>query len=297
MRLPRSPYSLAETARVLRRMFGDGDPARAWRTPRTIRLAAGDPTRWIGFVGDVMPLMWRHAAFAPEVVGFFSDCDVVVGNLEGILTRDRWFPFLQKHTPAIFDHLARVAPPHKWVLGVANNHAPDYGEADFAGTLRAIEHAGMRWVGSRERPSIDLLADVTLTAWTEWTNGPTSPVPLRDPGPPSRAALHVAYPHWGYEMERAPRAEQRRGLSRSYDAIVGHHTHFPQEPENVDGRLVAWSLGNFVTEVRLRTMGEGAILKLGIASDTGRAPAIVVAHAAPIRLDRNDRRVCSVALA
>lgn len=296
MRLPRTPYSLRETVGVVRRMFGDGHPSSAWREPRTFRLGAGEPARWIGFVGDVMPLMWREATFAADIASFFADCEVVVGNLEGILTRQNWFPFLQKHTPAIFEYLARAAPREKWVLGVANNHAPDFGDDDFAGTLRAIERFGMRWVGSLDRPSIDLLPDVTLTAWTEWTNGPTALVPLRDPGPPAHGAIHIAYPHWGYEMERSPRPAQRRSLPK-YDAVVGHHAHLPQEPEIVDGRLVAWSLGNFVTEVRLRTMGEGALLKLGVARDAGGAPTLVVAHARPIRLDRSDRRRCAVALA
>lgn len=299
MRLPRTPYSVRETLGVARRMFG-GPPKAGpppWREPRTLVLRdARAPTRWIGFVGDVMPLMWRAARFSPAVVRFFEDCELVIGNLEGIVSDEAWLPFLQRHTRAIFSYLQLVAPADKWVLSVANNHAPDYGAAGFEQTLRALEETGIRWVGTDARPRIELFAGATLTAWTEWTNGKTSLVALRDPGAPTEPGLHLAYPHWGYEFERAPRRSQQRALPTGYDAVIGHHSHLPQEPEIIGGRLVAWSLGNFVTEVRLRTMGEGALLKLGIA-DGEAGPVAVAARAVPIRLDRSDRRVCAVEVA
>ena len=295
MHLPRSPYPLGETLGVLRRMFGPL-PAGAPRS-RTLlldpRLA---PTRWIGFVGDIMPLMWREARVSPRVSDFFADCDHVVGNLEGIVSDEAWFPFLQKHTPAIFPYLARVAPAGRWVLGVANNHAPDYGDRGFTGTLAAIDAAGMQHVGSAARPRVDLGGGVTVTAWTEWTNGHTSCVPTRDPGPPAPSGLHVAFPHWGYEFERAPREGQRRALPAGYSAVVGHHSHVPQDPEVVDGRLVAWSLGNFFSEVRLPTMGQGALLKIGIAAGEHGAPVVVTASSQPIALHRGDRRYCAIDL-
>ena len=200
MHLPRSPYPLRETLGVLRRMFSPL-PAGAPRSCTHLLDPHLAPTRWIGFVGDIMPLRWREARISPRVSDFFAGCDRVVGNLEGIVTDEPWFPFLQKHTPAIFPYLARVAPTGKWVLGVANNHAPDYGDRGFGGTLAAIDAAGMEHVGSATRPRVDLGGGVTVTAWTEWTNGDTSCVPTRDPGPPASSGLHVAFPHWGYEFD------------------------------------------------------------------------------------------------
>jgi hypothetical protein len=152
----------------------------------------------------------------------------------------------------------------------------------------------MQRVGTTAHPRLDLGGSVTLTAWTEWTNGFTPHVPTRDPGAPSSPGLHIAFPHWGYELESAPRDTQRRALPGGYDVLVGHHSHLPQTPELVDGRLVAWSLGNFLCEVPLRGMEQGALLKLGIASDGDGAPLPVVAHFAPVRLDRSDRRFCAV---
>jgi poly-gamma-glutamate capsule biosynthesis protein CapA/YwtB (metallophosphatase superfamily) len=241
--------------------------------------------------------MGRAARFAPEVGAFFAGCARVVGNLEGIVTGERWLPFLQRHSVDVFDALAAVAPADRWVLGVANNHAPDYGDAGLDATVRAIEDAGMSAVGTVERPRIELAPRVELTAWTEWTNGFTARVPTRDPGPSGASWLQIAFPHWGYEFERTPRPGARAALPAGYDVVVGHHSHVPQAVEIVDGRLVAWSLGNFCTDVPLATMGEGALLKLGLATRAAGAPRVVVARTVPLRIDRRDARTCAVAVA
>jgi hypothetical protein len=176
---------------------------------------------------------------------------------------------------------------------VANNHAPDYGDLGLEGTVAAIASAGMVVVGTASQPRVTLGSGVTLTAWTEWTNGVTTGVATADPGPPSGPGLHLAFPHWGYEFERAPRAEQRMRLPRGYAAVIGHHSHIPQDPEVVDGRLVAWSLGNFSTAIPIPVMGEGAVLKLGLA-DVAGGPTIVRARYVPLRLDRSPE-ACALA--
>lgn len=56
--------------------------------------------------------------------------------------------------------------------------------------------------------------------------------------------------HWGFELELEPRpddvARARALIAAGADAIFGHHSHRLQPLEMVDGRPVAWSLGNFV---------------------------------------------------
>jgi poly-gamma-glutamate capsule biosynthesis protein CapA/YwtB (metallophosphatase superfamily) len=287
MRFPRSPYGLADTVGVALKMFGIGRDGRPGPRAGELELSGEPAVRWLGFVGDIMPLLFRGVRFAAEIGRFFRDCDVVVGNLEGIVTEERWIPFLQKHRRDIFGQLAEVAP--RWVLGVANNHAADYGRSDFERTLAAIEAAGMRHVGTSARPRLELIEGVTLTAWTELSNGPAPMVARADPGCPSEAGLHLAYVHWGVELERRPRADLQRPAS-GYAAIIGHHAHLAQAVEQRGQQLVAWSLGNFTTEVRLQPMGEGLLLKLGV-SGAGR---LVRAQWQPIVLDRSDRRWCQV---
>lgn len=246
------------------------------------------PIKWIGFVGDILPLMWRKAEVSAEIRDFFAGCDGMVGNLEGIFTRKLWVPFLQKHTSSTFDALLQTAPAHKWCLSVANNHAGDFGERDYLNTLVEIERHGMRHFGGHAAPEFQVVPGLSVQAWTEWQNRPSPWVCAHDPG--ARAG-GIAYPHWGYEHERRPRQTQRDHLPKGYCVIVGHHPHFSQPIERLpDGGLVAWSLGNFVTEVRLASMGEGAILKVGF--DQNQMPALAM-HA-QIRLDRGDPKFCRV---
>ncbi|HEY2518125.1 MAG TPA: CapA family protein [Polyangiaceae bacterium] len=296
MHLPRSPYPFGETLATLRRMFSPS-PAGGAVAQSFDLVPGGVALRWIGFAGDVMPLMGRTLAFTPDVPAFFADCERVVANLEGIVTEERWVPFLQRHSPAVFDALASLAPAARWVLGIANNHAPDYGDAGFDQTLRAIEHAKMAYVGTVERPRLALAPGVTLSAWTEWTNGTSRRVPTRDPGCARAQAgdVAIAFPHWGYEFERLPRASQRASLPAGYDVVVGHHSHLPQPLERIGDRLVAWSLGNFSTDIPLRLMAEGALLKVGLGRGA-QGPVVVAARYAPLRVDRGKPGVCRLSL-
>jgi poly-gamma-glutamate synthesis protein (capsule biosynthesis protein) len=64
------------------------------------------------------------------------------------------------------------------------------------------------------------------------------------------ADLVIVTVHWGYELETTPRADDieraHAMIDAGADAIFGHHSHRMQPFEMVEGRPVAWSLGNFV---------------------------------------------------
>ncbi len=247
----------------------------------------------MGFVGDICPLFGREARFGQGVRAFLADCDVVVGNFEGIFSDRPWKPFLMKHAPDIFEAMGRIKPLADWVVSVANNHATDFGREDLRRTIRRLEQQGLRWVGTADRPCFSLGGDVTLTAWTRWLNRPNEGVARCDPTPPSTPGVHIAYPHWGYEHERQPRPHQTP--PDGYDLTVGHHTHLPQPFERRDGQLVAWSLGNFITGKQLPVLGEGALLKVDLAYPAAGPAKIARARYREIDLDRN-RHQCHVTL-
>jgi hypothetical protein len=180
------------------------------------------------------------------------------------------------------------------VVSVANNHATDFGTEALWRTLRVLDRRGVRWLGTTDRPRLPLADDVTLTAWTRWLNRPDEGVVRRDPGAPSTPGLHVALPHWGYEHERRPRPTQT--VPEGYALTTGHHSHLPQPFERCpNGQLVAWSLGNFVTGKQLPVLGEGALLKVGVARPNNGPAEIVRVHFREIDLDR-DRTRCRVTL-
>ncbi len=293
MRVPFSPYHVGEFVSMVGRRFSS-PPPRPASLDRDLRIRNVSSEWTMGFVGDICPLFGREAQFGAGVRAFLTDCDVIVGNFEGVFSDRLWKPFLMKHEPVIFDVLAQIAPLERWVVSVANNHATDFGADALARTVRRLDRKGIRWVGTTERPRLRLADDVTLTAWTWWLNRPGDDVVRCDPGAPSTSGLHVAAPHWGYEHERHPRPSQ--AAPEGYTLTVGHHTHLPQPfDRRDDGRLVAWSLGNFVTGKQLPVLGEGALLKVDVARSEEGLPEIGRASFREIDLDR-DRRRCHVTL-
>ena len=261
---------------------------------RDLRFRDAVPQRTMGFVGDICPLFGREARFGEGVRAFLADCDVVMGNFEGIFSDRSWKPFLMKHKPDIFPALAELQPLDRWVVSIANNHATDYGPEDLRRTLRILEDRGMHWVGTTDRPRLQIEAGITVTAWTWWLNRGGTGVARHDPGAPTQPGFHIALPHWGYEHERKPRPEQTP--PKGYALTTGHHTHLPQ-PFTIqeNGHLVAYSLGNFITGKQLPVLGEGAMLKLNLAYTDTDVPKMTRAHFREITLDR-DRDQCHVAL-
>jgi hypothetical protein len=299
MRFPGSPYSLREFIGMAWRRFSPPPPWGDAPVARHLDLHPGRaPDRWVGFVGDLCPLNGRAARYAPAVHDFFAGCDPIVGNFEGVLTEQRGRPFRLKHTSRIFEAMARLKPLRQWIVSVANNHAADFGLPALRATTAHLDRRDVRWLGTRERPTLTAPdAGLALAAWTWWSNRKTTALPRRDPGAPeARSGLvRVALPHWGYEHERRPRPAQRRRRPAGYDLVAGHHSHLPQPlEEGAGGPLVAWSLGNFLTAKTLPVLGEGALLRVGLAHSSGEPPAVVEARYRAVLLDRTDPACCRV---
>lgn len=293
MRVPFSPYHIGEFVSMVGRRFSTPPPRPSTLDQDLVRTDEA-PTDWLGFVGDICPLFGRTVHFGEGVQDVLSDCDVVVGNFEGVFSEDRWKPFLMKHSEEIFEVLSKVQPMEKWVVSVANNHATDFGTKALHRTLKVLDRKSIRWLGTADRPRLSLADGITLTGWTWWLNRPDEGVARENPGVPTTPGVHIAFPHWGYEHERQPRP--RQDVPEGYSLTVGHHTHLPQPFERCDnGQLVAWSLGNFVTGKQLPVLGEGALLKVGIHRPVEGPPTIAQAHFRELDLER-DQAQCRVTL-
>ena len=78
----------------------------------------------------------------------------------------------------------------------------------------------------------------------------------------------VALPHWGVEYNLDYSAEQRRWRDNLYrwgaDMIVGSHPHVPQAVESKDGRITAYSLGNFISNMSIANGQIGILLNVSL---------------------------------
>ena len=167
-------------------------------------------------------------------------------------------------------HAAGLARVPFEIACLANNHVFDYGIRGFRDTLATLRRSGIRTVGaglSLEEAVAPLKVVVKGTRITvlNFSEGEDLTASRGGPGvcgweierllPLIRRAKRrgdfvIAVGHAGLEyipfpppyVVRAYRALSEAGA----DCVVGHHPHVPQGLEVRDGRLIAYSLGNFV---------------------------------------------------
>ncbi len=96
--------------------------------------------------------------------------------------------------------------------------------------------------------------------------------------------------HWGVELDLEPRLEDveraEAMIAAGADAIFGHHSHRLNPMTEVDGRPVAWSLGNFVWPSRSVASATTAVARVVVSPEgevTGcLIPAFIESHGHPV---------------
>jgi poly-gamma-glutamate synthesis protein (capsule biosynthesis protein) len=166
------------------------------------------------------------------------------------------------------------------LVSLANNHVLDFGREALVEMLGHLRSAGLAFGGAGE--NVDAAAApvcftiagqrlalfcysrvISSESWYAGRNragvvGAYDPARLlagiaqaRDSG-----ALVAVYLHWGKEKESRPESYQRLLARRCVEAgahlVVGSHPHVLQGFEFYQGRLIAYSLGNFIFSNRDR---------------------------------------------
>ena len=197
--------------------------------------------------------------WAPELRDLCRSCDLVICNLECCISdrgapthRLRGKPFFFRAPPAAVGSLRAIGVR---AVGLANNHALDFGTDSLADTLELLAEAGIAVAGAGRdragaRRAAIVMAGATRVALVaasdhplEFAAGPDAPgiayAELRDRVPDwlstelararGEAELVVAFPHWGPNMTRQPAAWQLRAAVEMQDAgadlVAGHSAH------------------------------------------------------------------------
>lgn len=233
------------------------------------------------------------------VAPVFARADLVMVNLETAIT-DRGEPAAGKafhfRSPAMSFAALKAAGVD--VVGMANNHALDYGPVGMSDTFDAIAASGMPVLGlGRDateafRPHItsvngQRIAIFAATDWLEpalvsqWAATDTRPG-LAFCIDPSRLVSAVSsvrpqvdtvvvFLHWGTETTHCASPEQhtlaRSLIAAGADIIVGSHAHRVFGAGHVGDALVAYGLGNFVY---FREDGESGSSGILLVTATGR---------------------------
>jgi poly-gamma-glutamate synthesis protein (capsule biosynthesis protein) len=238
-------------------------------------------------VGDVMLAREVDARIAREgtdapfrrVRSILRRADLLVGNLESVITT-RGARQAKKYTFRAPARGARALRDGGFdVVGVANNHALDFGRVGLGDTLANLRRVGIRPMGgghdlttarapvivSRDGLRIAFLdrADARMDS-NEWPHldweatrrrsglAYARPQELRADVRAARklADVVVVMLHSGREYATSPTRSQRRVVEAALDGgasvVVSSHPHVLQRGRRMGSRVVAWSLGNFV---------------------------------------------------
>ena len=127
----------------------------------------------IGFVGDIMKMGKYQLKFEKRVIKFFRDVNLMVGNLEGIITNKKWLGFTaQKHNIFILRQLRRLGHhPRDWLLCTSNNHSSDFGDKEFQKSNKAIRCKGYNVFGDNPHNQNFLYKnEINIVSGTMWNN-------------------------------------------------------------------------------------------------------------------------------
>ncbi|TFG16860.1 MAG: hypothetical protein EU533_08690 [Promethearchaeota archaeon] len=244
--------------------------------PKNIKLNDITPTFKIGFVGDIMKMYGYSLEFHESVFDFFEEVELIVGNLEGIITLQPAFVTAQRHNIEIMEQLKTIKDPEQWLLCLSNNHSGDFGFADFIFHLNRLHWEGFNVFGRKDIPNFLYRNTLNFTSGTMWLNQSQTSFVTRfedvdDYFIDNPNIFNILYPHWHYEYELYPRPSIINDCKKAlegWDLIVGHHPHVvqPITKYNINGieKLIAYSMGNFCSGLDRRAHEFGAIMKCEI---------------------------------
>jgi poly-gamma-glutamate synthesis protein (capsule biosynthesis protein) len=287
-------------------------PAAAADTPPQVEIT-------IAAVGDLMlggrtePFLNQYGSDYPfhDVMPVLRQADVVAGNLEssislrGAAVENKKFTLRAGPIAALALKSAGMR-----VVTLANNHSMDFGPLALQDTLATLAENSILYTGAgmdlddARSPAILKIKGKTLAFLSYSLTFPleffaSAKRPGTAPGYADfvkadiekvrpLADLVVVSFHWGAELMTAAKDYQielgHQAIDWGADLVLGHHPHVLQEIEVYKGRLIAYSLGNFVFGSESNRTNTSMILLL-----TFRGNTLSKVEAVP--LDVNNYRV------
>jgi hypothetical protein len=224
--------------------------------------------------------------FGKNFESLLSDADCVLVNLECAITDIAVSPLAQTGKGHIYSAneegtIAALKALNVTAVGMANNHAVDYGKAGLMDTVRALDDAGIQYIGGgasdarAQEPlrfektcdgSIFKAAIVSTYNYGKQSEDYGFYAQEEIPGVNCQRLKSIATqiknikeidsdcifilsPHWGPNYSWRTFTQQRQAeelIQVGVDIIVGHSAHMIQEVEYIKGKLVAYSIGNFL---------------------------------------------------
>ncbi len=222
--------------------------------------------------------------------------DAAVANLEVTLAGAPYTGYPLFSSPVAFAEAARDAGIG--VLTTANNHAVDRGLQGIRSTIKSLDSLSVKHTGTYSDAAdraarVPLVVEagglsLALLSYTYGTNGIPVPEPAVvnliyreliaadiERAKKMECDAIVAFMHWGREYDTMPSPFQKELaewlFAEGADIIIGSHPHVIQPVEHIRSagsgrdRLVAYSLGNLVSNQRWRRTDGGMLLSIRLS--------------------------------
>lgn len=193
------------------------------------------------------------------------------------------------------------------VAHISNNHTYDFGETGFLDTLSNLTTANILTIGDKDQVALQTVNGITL-AWVGFSYS-TRHNPMQDLGKlaelvaaaRSQAKLVIVSIQAGAEGSDALKvlnreetflgenrgnvfAFARRAVDLGADLVLGHGPHVVRGMENYRGKLIAYSLGNFVGYGAL-SIKRAAVLSTVLRVTLSEAGQLLGFDVSPLRFD------------
>lgn len=224
----------------------------------------------------------------------FSEVDFCIANLEVTLGTKPYSGYPQFSSPPAL--AAAIKEAGIDVLGTANNHSCDRRKKGIVRTVEILDSLKIRHLGTYKNVSEFQSQNpfileknnikIALLNYTYGTNGIPVPSPtvvnLLDKKKIAEDVMLskeqnpdfiIAFLHWGSEYQEMPNQEQQMWFdyfkSLGVSIVIGSHPHViqPMYWDKANHNLVAYSLGNFVSNQRTQPRDGGAVFKLVLKKD------------------------------
>lgn len=232
---------------------------------------------------------------------YLSNADFTAGNLETTIgdSKDSFTGYPNFRSPP--EYLIALKNSGFDLLFTANNHSLDYGEKGVIKTISHLKQNNLNYTGTFESfsdyDSLRILQikdfKVAFLAASYGTNGMPIPIgknylinlinidSLRKQISKAKEKgvdLIVINVHFGEEYSTKPNAFQKMVVDSliafGADLIIGNHPHVLQPTEirksinsKIDSVVIAYSLGNFISNQRKFLTAIGAILLISVEKD------------------------------
>ena len=199
--------------------------------------------------------------------------DAWIANLECPTVAGFSQTSIQEDTTLSFNCSPEYLPnAAKWfsIVSLANNHTDNRGVDGYAETKEHLDENGIQYFGHYDPEVLDDVCEVvalpvTVTYSDDTTKHQKLPIALcgyhgvfKIPPAESIAQIEkyadlmpvIAMPHMGAEYQTAPdsirQTTYRAMIDAGADMVLGNHPHWIQSTESYKGKLIVYSMGNFI---------------------------------------------------